>query len=149
VVDFVVDIDFGYYSSDVVINRGRFSLPTMFRSATDREQDFVIFCDKANGTLRITTAKLFDIYRKNEMKTSTRSSFNPHKYEPKGDPQWRGNFSAVQMAFLGNPEKVIFTGMDWFIEVKNPNTSSDNKDEIKENIEKADEMMYKHFPKKL
>jgi len=148
VLDFVVDVDFGYYSCDVVINKGRFSLPTMFRSAVDREQDFVIFCDKASGTLRITTAKLFEIYRKNEIKTSTRSSFNPHKYEPKGDPQWRGNFSAVQMSFLGNPEKVIFSGMDWFIEVKKPDVSLDNKDEIREDIENADAVMYERFLKK-
>jgi len=145
VLDFVVDVDFGYYSCDVVINKGRFSLPTMFRSAVDREQDFVIFCDEASGTLRITTAKLFKNYRDNEMNTSTRSSFNPHKYEPKGDPQWRGNFSAIQMSFLGNPEKVIFSGMDWFIEVKKPDISLDDKDEIREDIKKADAVMYERF----
>jgi hypothetical protein len=136
--------DFGYLSSNVTINdKGRFSLPKDFHKPDEKENGFIIFCDTTNKKLRITTKKLFEIYRKKLEGTNSKSSLDPQIYAP--DEQWRGTFSAAHRELLRNPGEVKFRGMDWFIEVSRIDSEIGSEDLIKADVDNADKMMSNEF----
>jgi DNA-binding transcriptional regulator/RsmH inhibitor MraZ len=124
-------------------DKGRFSLPKDFHKPEYKNDGFIIFCDITNKKLRLTTKTEFVKYRSRLGTNYAKSSLDPQIYAP--DEQWRGTLSATHRKLLQNPSEVKLRGMDWFLEICRMEEEVYFGEEIKVDMDKADEIMSSEF----